>query len=179
MAKIFAPTSPAISEREKRNMERVRRIAAEGMVLLENNGILPLKADGRALAVFGNGVRRMVKGGTGSGDVNSRTVVNIEQGLEDAGFSIASKPWLDRFDASCTEYGAQYMADFKAVLQEKGWAGVNSALANPYRDPEVPTITAEDAAEGDRKRQSLHRRAVPRWQLHYLLRAVSGNHPRG
>ena len=98
MARIFAPTNPEITEREKDHMESVRRIAAEGMVLLENKGVLPLKADGRALAVFGNGVRKMVKGGTGSGDVNSRTVVNIEQGLEDAGFRIATKPWLDRFD---------------------------------------------------------------------------------
>ena len=62
MAKIFAPTSPDMTERERRNMQKARRIAAEGMVLLENRGVLPLKADGRALAVFGNGVRRMVKG---------------------------------------------------------------------------------------------------------------------
>ena len=149
MARIFAPTSPEITSRETRNMEKVRRIAAEGMVLLENNGILPLKADGRALAVFGNGVRRMVKGGTGSGDVNSRTVINIEQGLEEAGFSIATKNWLDRFDKACTDYGAQYMAEFKAVLQEKGFAGVNWALENPYRDPDVPVITEEDMAGTD------------------------------
>ena len=38
MARIFASTSPAVTEREKQNMEKVRRIAAEGMVLLENNG---------------------------------------------------------------------------------------------------------------------------------------------
>ena len=144
MARIFAPTNPDVSSRETRNMERVRRIAAEGMVLLENNGVLPLKADGRALAVFGSGVRRMVKGGTGSGDVNSRTVINVEQGLEDAGFTIATRAWLDRFDAACTEYGAQYMAEFQAVLKEKGWEGINFALENPYRDPDVPEITPED-----------------------------------
>ena len=54
MANIFAPASPEISSREKRNEERVRRIAAEGMVLLENRGVLPIKADGRPLAVFGS-----------------------------------------------------------------------------------------------------------------------------
>ena len=151
MARIFAPTSPEITEWEKKHMESVRRIAAEGMVLLENNGVLPLKADGRALALYGNGVRRMVKGGTGSGDVNSRTIVNIEQGLEDAGFSIATKPWLDRFDRACADYGAEYMGQFKAILQEKGFAGVNWALENPYRDPAVPEITQEDLAGPDRE----------------------------
>ena len=150
MARFFAPTSPEMTEREARNMERVRRIAAEGMVLLENRGVLPLHADGRALAVFGNGVRRMIKGGTGSGDVNVRSVINIEQGLEEAGFTVATKAWLDRFDQACTDYGAQYMAEFQAVLQEQGFAGVNWALENPYRDPDVPEITAEDMASSDR-----------------------------
>ena len=52
MAKIFAPTNPEMSEREKRNFARVRHIAAQGMVLLKNNGVLPLAADGRKLALF-------------------------------------------------------------------------------------------------------------------------------
>ena len=150
MAIIYAPTSAEITQREKQNMQRVRRIAAEGMVLLENRGVLPLKAEGRALALFGNGVRKMVKGGTGSGDVNSRTVIHIEQGLEDAGFAISTKNWLDRFDQACTDYGAGYMAEFQAVLQEKGFAGVNWALENPYRDPDVPEITPEDLAGTER-----------------------------
>lgn len=92
MAKIFAPTNPEMSEREKRNFARVRHIAAQGMVLLKNNGVLPLAADGRKLALFGNGVRRMVKGGTGSGDVNARSVTDVEQGLQDAGLKSAPPP---------------------------------------------------------------------------------------
>ena len=150
MARIYAPTSQEITRREEQNMQRVRRIAAEGMALLENKGVLPLKADGRALALFGNGVRKMVKGGTGSGDVNSRTVINIEQGLEEAGFTVATKNWLDRFDQACTDHGAKYMAEFQAVLQEKGFAGVNFALENPYRDPDAPEITPEDLAGTER-----------------------------
>ena len=44
MAKIYATTQQQVSARETRNMEKVRRIAADGMVLLENNGILPAPA---------------------------------------------------------------------------------------------------------------------------------------
>ncbi len=43
MKKIYAAVSPDVSRREIENRNRSRLIAAEGMVLLENNGILPLK----------------------------------------------------------------------------------------------------------------------------------------
>ena len=58
MAKIFATTNPDMSEREKRNMNRARRLASQGMVLLENNGALPLNPEIRSIAAFGSGVRR-------------------------------------------------------------------------------------------------------------------------
>ena len=51
MAKFYAGNQQQVSARETRNMEKVRRIAADGMVLLENSGVLPLQNDGRRLAV--------------------------------------------------------------------------------------------------------------------------------
>ena len=98
MTKYYAPTSSAVSPSEKAHMEAVRKFAPECIVLLENDGVLPLKEAGN-IALYGAGVRRTVKGGTGSGDVNSRTVVNIEQGFEDAGFTVTTKAWLDAYDA--------------------------------------------------------------------------------
>ena len=98
MAKIFASVSQEISEREKRNMERSRKIAAQGIVLLENDGTLPLCSHKKWIALFGNGARHTVKGGTGSGDVNSRFIVNVWQGLKEAGFEITTESWLDRYD---------------------------------------------------------------------------------
>ena len=68
---------------EKENIERLRPYLAECTVLLKKNGAFPL--DGPCtVAAFGSGVRDTVKGGTGSGEVNSRYFVNIEQGLKDA-----------------------------------------------------------------------------------------------
>ena len=71
------------------------------------------EASGRKLALFGNGVRRMVKGGTGSGDVNARSVTDVEQGLQDAGFEIGTTAWLDRFDQDCADCGKEYMTRFQ------------------------------------------------------------------
>ena len=41
MPKLFAARNSEISSREKRNMERARKVASQGMVLLENMGALP------------------------------------------------------------------------------------------------------------------------------------------
>ena len=67
MSKFYAKTSDEITELEKANLEQVRSYASECMVLLENDGTLPLSEEKKELAVFGNGVRHTVKGGTGSG----------------------------------------------------------------------------------------------------------------
>ena len=61
MARLFATTNPDISEREERNMNRARKVASQGMVLLENNGVLPLKKYIKTVALFGNGARRTIK----------------------------------------------------------------------------------------------------------------------
>ena len=53
---------------------------------------------GKKLALFGNGARHTIKGGTGSGDVNVRKQVSIEQGLVNAGFVITTGDWLERYD---------------------------------------------------------------------------------
>lgn len=144
MARLYASVSPEISPREEKNMARSRQIAAQTIVLLKNDGLLPLSADTAPLAVFGSGVRRTVKGGTGSGDVNSRSVYNVEQGLISAGFTIGSSAWLDRYDRACEQHMAEHMEYFMGLLQEKGQAAILEALAHPYRDPDVPEITPED-----------------------------------
>ena len=60
-----------ISERELDHLMISRKAAAEGMVLLENDGVLPLAA-GTEIALYGGGVMHPVLGGSGSGSVNVR-----------------------------------------------------------------------------------------------------------
>ncbi|MBO6016088.1 MAG: glycoside hydrolase family 3 C-terminal domain-containing protein [Lachnospiraceae bacterium] len=72
------------------------------MVLLENRGALPVSP--RRIALFGNGACRTVKGGIGSGDVNTRSNVYIEQGLENAGFTVTTKTWFDAQDTDTVIY---------------------------------------------------------------------------
>lgn len=85
-----------ISLRELQNRAVARKAAAEGIVLLKNDGVLPLE-EGQKVALFGGGAVATVKGGTGSGDVNEREVVSIYQGFVDAGILLANRAWLEHF----------------------------------------------------------------------------------
>lgn len=64
----------------KEHIELSRKVAGEGMVLLENNGLLPLK-ENTAVALFGIGSIDYVKGGGGSGMVYCEYVRNIYEGF--------------------------------------------------------------------------------------------------
>jgi len=57
-----------------------RKIATEGMVLLENNGLLPLQS-GTKVALFGVGTLEYMKGGGGSAQVYPAYVRNIYEGF--------------------------------------------------------------------------------------------------
>ena len=85
-----------ISQREKQNFDVAYRAACESIVLLENDGALPLK--NKTVALFGNGAKRTIKGGTGSGEVNERHSVNILEGLENAGFTVTTHRWINDYD---------------------------------------------------------------------------------
>lgn len=86
-----------VSARETANRLVARKAAAEGIVLLKNDGILPLSTKS-PVALFGSGAGRTIKGGTGSGDVNEREVVSIYQGLVNAGFDVTSREWIEDFE---------------------------------------------------------------------------------
>ena len=64
----------------------VRKATPEGLILLENNGVLPLKNVG-SVALYGNGSYEFVAGGTGSGNVNKAYVLNIADGLRENGLT--------------------------------------------------------------------------------------------
>ena len=104
---------------ERSHSDSIRRIAGECMVLLENDGVLPLSGP-QKVALYGNGARATVKGGTGSGEVNSRYSVSVEQGLEEAGFEITSKQWLSEQDRVIQAEYSAYMADVHQRAEAMG-----------------------------------------------------------
>ena len=71
----------------KANVAMSREIAGESMVLLKNDGSLPLAA-GCRVALFGATAYKSIAGGTGSSNVNKPYVVDISTGLRNAGFAL-------------------------------------------------------------------------------------------
>ena len=65
-----------------------RNAAAEGTVLLENKGVLPLNPNIKTVALYGVAAYRPIAGGTGSGDVNRRYTVSLVEGMRNAGYKV-------------------------------------------------------------------------------------------
>lgn len=84
------------------NASVARKAAEEGIVLLRNNaGALPLAPDSK-IALFGVTSYDFITGGTGAGNVNGSYVIDLRQGLSDAGFALDRT--TDEFYADCMRY---------------------------------------------------------------------------
>ena len=143
MAKIYAANSSDVTEREKRNLQIVRKAAAQGIILLENDGVLPLTGGPGKLALYGNGARNTVKGGSGSGDVNSRTIVNVEQGLINAGYEITTKNWIDDLDEKLEKATKEFGLKVKEKLA-KGIPFFDAIFSDAFIPPTGRMITLDD-----------------------------------
>ena len=108
------------------NVENARRIAADGMVLLKNEGkALPL-APGK-IALFGAGAVDTMACGTGSGYVTAPTV-NVRDGLVNAGFTITSGAWIARYEE---ESKAANDADTTLSALDRFFSGMKILIDEP------------------------------------------------
>ena len=81
---------------EKEHLEALYQYLQECTLFLKRDDSFPLESP-CSIAAYGCGVRNTVKGGSGSGEVNSRFFVNVEDGLLNRGFTITSIEWLNAY----------------------------------------------------------------------------------
>ncbi|MBS7649363.1 glycoside hydrolase family 3 C-terminal domain-containing protein, partial [Candidatus Bathyarchaeota archaeon] len=95
------------------NLDEHAKIAyeagSEGVVLLKNNGVLPIKENER-IALFGTGQIETIKGGTGSGDTHPRYVISILEGMKEKGL---------RVDDELAEIHSKYVNEMRATDEYK------------------------------------------------------------
>ena len=95
MLDLVSETSYLTDETTAEATQLVAQMAEEGIVLLENDGLLPL-AGGSKLNVFGWASTNPCYGGTGSGALNDAyPTVTLLQGLANAGFELNEE--LEKF----------------------------------------------------------------------------------
>jgi len=141
-----ASCSDEVTQREKDNRKVAYEAACEAMVLLKNDGTLPLKTN--KVALFGAGASMTIKGGTGSGEVNERHSVTILEGMTDRGFEITSLDWIRSFEE---QYAAEYAA-YKAAKRKINifkLHDIMSMMKDDFRAPAGPAITDADAEVTD------------------------------
>ena len=149
--KYSGSSDGSLTKREIRGAELARRAAAEGMVLLKNEGgLLPLSKE-NSLALLGGGAVYTIKGGTGSGDVNERKSVSIWEGLTAAGADIVSEPWLKDYEERYALARETWRDLILAGANEDGQDFFDMYSTHPFIFPEgrpvsISDITGADAA---------------------------------
>lgn len=146
---FYGTTTQEVAAYEAPHRAVSRKAAAEGIVLLKNeNQALPL-AKGSKIALYGAGATHMIKGGTGSGDVNEREVPTIYQCLLDAGYTVTSKDWIDAYDKIYTEARIAWRDD---IIQRTKGDDSEDSLAffyvysgSPFFIPDGPDVSKTDA----------------------------------
>lgn len=133
-----------------------RKIATEGMVLLHNNGALPLSS-GKKVALFGNYGYDTQPGGSGSGYVNRAYKVTLDQGLEAAGYTLdqnLAKAYREHIAYEKSQMPAEYFW----VVPTASEYQVSAAQVKGASDADLAIVTIgrmsgeggdRSAAEGD------------------------------
>lgn len=124
-----------MNDYEKKHLDYLRGHLAECTVLLKSNGDFPLAVPCQ-IAAYGCGVRRTVKGGTGSGEVNSRFFVNVEQGLKNAGVTVTTANWLDAYEEVYAKARAAFVARLKAEAKAKRVNAIMYGMGKTMPEPE-------------------------------------------
>ena len=124
-----------MNDYEKEHNRILRRCGAECAVLLKSDGSFPLESPCE-LALYGSGARLTMKGGTGSGEVNSRTFVTAEEGLEAAGFRVTTGEWMDRYGAIRAEAKKRFIRGLKRAALKRGTLAVLDSMGAVMPEPE-------------------------------------------
>ncbi|MDN5559134.1 MAG: glycoside hydrolase family 3 C-terminal domain-containing protein [Ruaniaceae bacterium] len=102
--------SDAVTQASK---DLTEEIQSEGIVLLKNNGVLPLAEANQRVNVFGWSATSPVFGGTGSGAVDASTAVSFLGGLEASGIE---------YNTEITDFYTQYRTDRPVIaIRAQDW----------------------------------------------------------
>ena len=136
-----------VSEREKQNLEVAYRAACESMVLLKNENVLPLKT--KKVALYGPGVTRTIKGGTGSGEVNERHSVTILEGMENRGFEVTTQQWIKDYEGAYAKGEIAHKKAQRNIIKLLKSKSFMEMMLKGYTPPAGRAISKKDIADSN------------------------------
>ena len=135
------------NQRELDNLKVAYEAACEAMVLLKNDGTLPLST--KKVALYGPGASMTIKGGTGSGEVNERHSVTILEGMENRGFEITTKAWIYNYEADFERALEEYKEEKKKRVNIFKMDSIMQMLFDNFQPPVDLPVTQADVAASD------------------------------
>lgn len=129
-------TSDYANEKEmKAHLQEIgRQIEAEGAVLLENNGMLPL-SDAAKITILGQDSVDPVYGGGGAGSVDTSTAIDLYTGIREAGYQTNDVV----YDFYTEGAGSTYRKTVPDAYGE-GVFGVNEVPVSEYTDDVIASF---------------------------------------
>ena len=94
--RYFTSEYTTVAELKAAGEALVKEVEAEGIVLLKNEGVLPLP-QGSEVALVGMSAVFPVYGGTGSGAVDAAGAPDFRKALETSGFTVVNEPMLQAY----------------------------------------------------------------------------------
>ena len=140
-----ARSTQEVCQRELINKKISYKAACEAIVLLHNNGVLPIKD--KKIALYGPGATKTIKGGTGSGEVKERYVVNILEGLVNEGFEITTMDWLNEYEEIYNRELSKFNKEKKKKVNLFNITGIMGQLALEFQAPVGSRITRKTIAD--------------------------------
>lgn len=132
-------------EHEIKHQNVLATLSSECVLFLKRNNDFPL-ANVSDVALYGNGVRHTIKGGTGSGDVDIHEFTNIEQIFESRHVAVTSKKWLDAYDIKKEEYKKDFVKRIKKEAKKQHTPAVAYSIGYVVEEGEYD-IPLEDNSE--------------------------------
>ena len=121
-----------------------RQSAAEGMVLMKNEKVLPLGENIKKVALYGCTSYDFIAGGTGSGNVNHAYVVSLLDGLKNGGYTVS-----DEMKKAYEDYIAAAKEARKKAIEEMAKKDKQAAMLASFMPGNLPAekqFTADELA---------------------------------
>ncbi len=128
-------TQQGYSDYERAHLAALRPLLAECTLFLRRSGAFPLEGPGD-IALYGAGVRHTLRGGTGSGEVNIRRGVTVEEAFRRAGFRITTDKWLDGYDRILNRARSRFHAELRRRALKSGVPAIFAAMGAVMPEPE-------------------------------------------